>query len=76
MRHLRMIVLPVAFVAGLSIAGCTQTGQQTLAGGAVGAAGGALVGAIAGNAGLGAAIGGGVGLAGGYLSSKYRVVPK
>ena len=61
--------------APLALTACaSQTGQQSLAGGAVGAAGGALIGAIAGNAALGAGIGGAVGLGAGYLNSKYKVV--
>ncbi len=74
---MRRFTAIAAMLAALTLGGCaTETGTRTLAGGAIGAGGGALLGAIGGNAALGAAVGGAVGVAGGYLSSKYEVVPR
>lgn len=74
---MKQIAMAAVFTTVLAVGACQDpTVNRTLAGGAIGAAGGAAIGALAGNAAMGAAIGGGVGLAGGFLSSQYRVVPR
>ncbi len=56
------LLLSMAAVAALALAGCgTSTGDRAVSGALLGAAGGAVLGGIAGNAGTGAAIGAGVG---------------
>jgi hypothetical protein len=50
----------------------SQTEQQTLSGGGIGAAGGAILGAIGGNAALGAAAGAAAGLLGGYVYDQHK----
>ena len=70
---MKPIVLTVAAVISLTVAGCgTTTASRSVSGSAMGAAGGAALGAIAGNAGLGAGIGAGVGLVGGYLYDQHK----
>lgn len=71
------LVLALSMCGVLGLGACADpAANQTLAGGAIGAASGAVIGGLAGNAALGAGIGGAAGLAGGYLSTKYRVVPR
>jgi hypothetical protein len=70
---MKLIMVTVAGVIGLTVAGCgTTTASRSVSGSAMGAAGGAALGAIAGNAGLGAGIGAGVGLVGGYLYDQHK----
>jgi hypothetical protein len=63
--NMRKILLPLALVAAIGGAGCTNmtpSQQGTLSGAAIGAAGGAGIAAIAGgDAGVGAIVGGVVG---------------
>ncbi len=74
---MKQIAMAAVFTAALAVGACENpTANRTLAGGAIGAGGGAVIGAIAGNAGMGAAIGGAAGLAGGFLSSRYQIVPR
>jgi hypothetical protein len=52
------LILSIAAVAALSLAGCgTDPGDRLASGALLGAAGGAIIGGAAGNAGLGAAAG-------------------
>ena len=67
---MRIITLPVALAAVLTLSGCagmSDTERRTLTGAGVGAAGGALIGSFSANAGKGALVGAGVGAVGGYL---------
>ena len=74
---MKNLAVATTLVAVLAVGACENpTANRTLAGGALGAAAGAGIGALAGGAGLGAAIGGVAGLAGGYLSSEYKIVPR
>jgi uncharacterized protein YcfJ len=67
----RSLILVLAVVTGLAVAGCSgqplSTREKgTLGGGALGAGTGAIIGAAVGHPGMGAAIGGGMGAVGGY----------
>lgn len=74
---MKKLVLALSLSSALGLGACADpTANQTLAGGAIGAASGAVIGGLAGDAALGAGIGGAVGLAGGFLSTKYKVVPR
>ena len=72
----KQILLPLALMGMLGVAGCqsldADTTMKTAGGAAVGAAGGAIIGAITGKPGTGAAAGAALGAASGFLYDQYQ----